>query len=510
MNRMRTPMPHPTTPPARLRPRPRPHSRLHSRPSLRLLALVVSASLLAGCATSRDDPGASVTLPGQWQENATPPSPQAQPVSADWWQRFGSSELEALLLQALEHSPDLAMARERVLQAELAVRSTGASLFPALHLNAGTQGREASNAAAASDSSSLGVAMSYEIDLWNSNRLSLQGAQAQLAASRFDFEGARLSLMAGVVNAYAQALAQQARIDIARKNLAIAERLFGIVEARHRNGAVSALDVSRQRAAVLTARDALLPMEVQLRQTLRALAILTGQVPQGFGIEGGDLYALTIPEVVPSVPGELLARRPDLASAEARLTAAEANIALARAALFPLRLSLGLSSSASSGEFAFIGLGSPVNVASVSLSLMQAIFDGGRLRAQVDSSESSRRQLVESYRSSLLTALKEVDDALASVARSRQQESAQREIRDEYEQALRLSELRYREGSDSLSTLLDAQRNLFSAEDSLLQHRLTRITATVDLYKALGGGWQADTPADTLPGTLPSSSPSAE
>ncbi|MFN3987874.1 MAG: efflux transporter outer membrane subunit [Rhodocyclaceae bacterium] len=459
--------------------------------------LIAAALFLAGCATPLTHPGVEVALPTNWAE-ATAADGEALALEAEWWRRFDSGELETLIDLALTASPDLAVATERVVQAELAVRSTGASLFPAVNLNLATTGREANRSSAAGDSSSAGLAMSYEIDVWGSNLLALQGSRAQLAATRYDYEATRLSLLSGVVNAYTQVLAQRARIAIAQENLAIAERLFGIVEARYRNGAASALDVSRQRATVMSARDALLPLEAQERQNLRALAILTGQLPQGFDIQGVDLYALAVPELAPALPGELLARRPDLAAAEARLASADANIAVARAALFPLKLSVGLGSTLSSGEFGLLGLGSPTQVASLSLSLVQAIFDGGRLQAQVATTESARRQLVENYRATVLAALKEVDDALSGVERSRIQEGSQREIRDEYAEALRLSELRYREGSDSLSTLLDAQRSLFSAEDNLLQQRLTRLGATVDLYKALGGGWQRPDATENL------------
>lgn len=478
-----------------------------ARPRLRPLrvCLALSAALLISACATPLKPGAvdAPALPGSWSEAVATPS-TTQHLEADWWRSFESAELAALIDQALAGSPDLRIATERVVQAEIAVRTAGASLFPALNLSASTQARETggSGTADASDQSNLGLALSYEIDIWGSNMLALEGSRAQLAATRFDYEGTRLSLVAGVANAYAQILAQRARIEIARNNLEIAERLFRIVEARYQNGAASALDVSRQRATVMSARDSLLPMETQERQLLRALALLTGNVPQGFDVQGGSLYALTLPPVDAGLPAELLARRPDIAAVEARLLGADANIAVARAALFPLKLSLGLTTNLSSGEFGFVDLANPAHAATLTLSLVQAIFDGGRLRGQVESAESSRRQLVEQYRSTVLTALKEVDDVLGELERSRRQEESQRAIRDEYSRALQLSELRYREGSDSLTTLLDAQRSLFSAEDTLLQQRLTRLTATINLYKALGGGWlnpelgvQPDAPA---------------
>ena len=463
---------------------------------LRSTALAfLGAGLVAGCALPLKHPGAELDLPASWDEAAVA-APAEKAMDADWWRSFSAAELEALVAEALSGSPDLAVATERVLQAEIAVRSAGASLFPTLDLNAATNRGETrertdlGTVSTRSEASSAALAISYEIDIWGSNIANWQGSKATLNATRYDFEATRLSLTAGVANAYWQVLALRERLEIARRNLAIAERLFAVVEARYRYGAASALDLSRQRSTVLAARDALLPLEVQERQSLRALAILVGRVPQGFEVSGRSLDGLAVPAVAPALPAGLLVRRPDLAAAEARLAAADANIAVARAALFPLKLQIGLSSAVSSPDFGFGGLANPVNTANLTLSLMQAIFDGGRLRGQVQTSESQRRVLVENWRKAVLTALKEVDDALAAAERSRIQEGTQREIRDETARALRLSELRYKEGSDGLTTLLDAQRSLFSAEDQLVQQRLARLSATVDLYKALGGGWQ--------------------
>ncbi|WP_230976252.1 efflux transporter outer membrane subunit [Pseudothauera nasutitermitis] len=471
-----------------------------------MLGALATAGLLAGCALPLKHPGAQLDLPASWAE-AVPAGAAGQPAEPDWWRAFASAELEALIATALSGSPDLAVATERVLQAEIAVRSAGASLFPALDLNVTTGARDTrqDGTTTRTENSSAALAVSYEIDVWGSNIANWQGNKATLAATRFDYEATRLSLAAGVANAYWQVLVLRDRLAIARQNLEIAERLFAIVEARYRHGAASALDLSRQRSTVLSARDALLPLEVQERQSLRALALLVGRVPQGFDVAARGLDGLAVPEITPALPGELLVRRPDLAAAEARLAAADANIAVARAALFPLKLSIGLSSTLTSGEFALLGLGSPANAAGLTVSLMQALFDGGRLRGQVESSESQRRVLVENWRKAVLTSLKEVDDALSIAERGRVQEITQSEIRDETARALRLSEVRYKEGSDGLSTLLDAQRSLFSAEDQLVQQRAVRLGAAVDVYKALGGGWRVDEPAYRQAGNEPAS-----
>ncbi len=458
-----------------------------------LPALLFATLVLAGCATPLVRPDPVVALPANWDE-ATARTDEAARIEADWWNGFQSPELQGLIAAALAGSPDLAIATERVVQAEIAARSAGAALFPTidLDLTTGARATDGGNASGTTRSSSAALGIRYEIDIWGSNLQRLHGARAQLAASRHDYEATRLSLLAGVVNAYARVVAQRARLQIAEENLAIAERLFAIVEARYRHGAASALDLSRQRATVLAQRAALVPMQAQEREALRALAILVGALPQQFDVDGYSLAGIEIPAIDAPLPGELLARRPDLAAAEARLLAADANIAVARAALFPLRLSLGLTATATGGDLGFVGLGSPVGTAAITLSLLQTIFDGGRLQGQVDTTESQRRQLLETYRTNVLGALKEVEDALSSVERSHLEEQAQLAIRSETERALRLSELRYREGSDRLDTLLDAQRSLFSAQDQLVQRRLARLAATVDLYKALGGGWKSE------------------
>lgn len=450
--------------------------------------LTLTLLVLGGCASTPPPVNSAVVLPTSWNEAAAL-TPVVIQEDADWWHRFDSAELEALIAAALAGNPDLTIARERVVQAELALRGTRASLFPSVDLTAATSTRTGDSDSTNNRSSSLALGVRYEIDIWGSNLARTRGARAQLEATRHDYEAARLSLAAGVANAYVQVLAQRARVAITRDNLAVAERLAAVVDARHRHGAASALDASRQRATVLTQRERLLPLEVQARQNLRALALLTGRAPQDFDIEDAPLAGLGLPELEAPLPGTVLARRPDIAAAEARLLAADADIAVARAALFPLKLSLDASASLASNRFAFASLGDPTGSAGLALSLIQAVFDGGRLQSEVASSESRQRETLEQYRKTILVALKEVDDALAAVGRNQAQEHLQLQIRHEAERALRLSELRYREGRDGLDELLDAQRGLYSVQDQLVQQRLARFTATLDLYKALGGGW---------------------
>ncbi|GHC94611.1 hypothetical protein GCM10007320_46670 [Pseudorhodoferax aquiterrae] len=410
-------------------------------------------------------------------------------LQPDWWNSFAAPELAALVEQALAGSSDLAIAAERVRQAELAVRIAGTSLFPSLSGGASTAERyidPSGTGGASARSSGVSLSASYEVDLWGRLAATVDSAQASLAGSRYDLQTVRLSVSSAVANAYFQVLALRVRRAIAQENLAIAERVFRIVQARYDNGAASALDLSRQRTTVLSQRATIEPLQVQERQTLAALALLLGRAPQGFSVAGMALDALAVPAVAPGLPSDLLLRRPDLASAEAALQQADANVAVARAALLP---SIQLSGSTGLASSALLSLANPSFSVGLTASVAQTLFDSGRLRNQVLQSESQRRVLVESYRASIHRALKEVEDSLSNIARNRSQEQSQRAIRDEAQRALALAELRYREGVEDLLSTLDAQRTLFLAQDSLAQQRLARLTAAVDLYKALGGGW---------------------
>lgn len=455
---------------------------------VRLAVALAAAIALSACAHRFEVTHPDVAMPSSWVEAS---SGEAE-LQRDWWRGFGSSELSGLVDEALTGSPDLRIALERVTQAEIAARSAGASLFPLITLSADTgtgsvkPGGIYDAGWSKRESSGALLAIDYEVDLWGRVAAQASGANASLQATRYDLETARLTLTTGVANAYFQVLALRMRLRIAQNNLAIAEKLFNIVEARYRYGAASALDVSRQRSTVLAQRATILPLQVQERQAVSALSILLGRQPQALQVAGQDLDKLTIPEVGAGLPSSLLLRRPDLASAEAQLYAADANVAAARAALLP---TITLSGTAGSSSAALLSLTDPAYGIGIAASIVRTLFDGDRLGQQVELNESSRRQLVESYRSAIHSALKEVDDALGNASRNRNQEQAQTDIRNEAQRALQLSELRYREGADDLNSLLDAQRTLFSAEDQLAQQRLLRLTGTTDLFKALGGGW---------------------
>jgi outer membrane protein, multidrug efflux system len=447
------------------------------------------AVCLSGCAIVSPQLKPDVRVAGAWNESAPP---NASAVTTTWWESFGSAELRALVGEALAGSPDLAIATERVRQAEAQVRVVGASLFPMLTAGGDASTRRTSptggGPAIASHSTGLALTASYEIDLWGKNRAGVRAAESSLAATRFDRDTARLTLIAGVATGYFEVLALRTRLGIARENLAIAERVLELVSARAKNGAASALDVSRQEATVLSQRAGLLPVEQLERQTLAALAVLVGRAPEGFDVRATGVADLAVPAIDPGLPAELLVRRPDLASAEALLAASNADVAAARAALLP---SIQLTGSAGLASSALLSLASGGTTAAIGIaaSLLQPIFDGGRLRGQKAIAESRERELVETYRKAILAAFRDVEQALVGADRLGRQEGVQEQVMARARESLRLAEVRYRAGADDLLTVLDAQRTLFAAQDQLAQLRQGRLAAAVGLYKALGGGW---------------------
>lgn len=457
------------------------------------MSVLCCAMALQACAVTQDPArDAVVDMPAQW--DATAATAEAPALTTAWWQGFGSPALVRLLDEAQAGSADLRIAVERMRQADIALQQAGIARLPSVGGSLSTSaGRsDAPDTPSTSrESTSAGLSISYEVDLWGRIAAGVRAGEASLQVSQHDWRTARLGLLSGVASNYFLWLSTGERLAIARENLAIAERVLRIVEARQRNGVATALEVSQQRATVLTARTAIIPLELQQRQTASALALLLGRVPQGYAPAGGEFAQLRVPELSPGLPSTLLTRRPDLASAESQLAAADANVAAARAALLP---SVSLSGSVGLGTSALLSLADPTRSVSLGLSLAQSIFDGGRQRLQVRTTESQRVVLIENYGKTIRTALKEVDDGLGNLSRSEQQESLQRELVAQARRSLELAELRYREGSGDLLSVLDAQRTLFSALDALASQRLARLTAAVDLYRALGGDW-VETPA---------------
>ncbi|HEX6364198.1 MAG TPA: efflux transporter outer membrane subunit, partial [Albitalea sp.] len=302
-----------------------------------------------------------------------------------------------------------------------------------------------------------------------------------------------LALQAEVATTWFRALSAEDRLAVARQSLSTVESMHRLLRTQYDAGAISRLELARQEGLVATVRASVAPLEQERQQALDALAVLLGRPVQALPATGGSLQALRLPAIAPGLPSSLLVRRPDIRAAESDLAAAHADIAAARAALLPaLRLTAaGGFESASLASLLRSGSGFGVLAAS----LVAPIFDGGRLRGQVQLAEARREELLHAYHQAILVALREVEDSLVALQRLAEQAAHQQEVVARAAEALDLAELRWRNGAVDFATVLDAQRVRLDALAAQQATTFARYAATVELHRALGGGWAAQAAA---------------
>lgn len=448
----------------------------------RCLALVASL-LLGACATPPPrDADTALTLPAHWQRASDAPNPVT--VSPDWWRHFGSEELARLIDEADRQSHDIAASAGLVRQAQAAARAAGALRAPAVVLQLGSARANADGPAHTQFSSSL--AATYEVDLWGRLQAGHQSALAILAASQFDRQTVRLGIASSVASTWLEAVAMQELIDVAGQDLGIARQTLSLVEARRRAGAATALDLARQQGLVAERERDLASLQRRLDDARVILGRLVGETgPRE--LRRASLAELTPPAVDAGLPSTLLLRRPDLARAEAQLAAADADILAARGAMLP-SLNLGASLGASGAQLVQI-LENPAY--SVAAALTAPLFNAGRLAALRDGAEARRETLLANYRGAITTAFADTQTALNASAWLDAQYRAQQDVQRHAETAWRLADARYRAGAIGMLDVLDAQRSLYAARSATLQLRLARLQASVSLFRALGGGWEA-------------------
>jgi NodT family efflux transporter outer membrane factor (OMF) lipoprotein len=417
--------------------------------------------------------------------------------TTDWWRGFESDDLNALIGQAEHANDDLRAAVARVHQADAQRRIAGAPLLPSLELQA-TATRERGPAAgggpaeiqrfATGNTFNPLLSASYELDFWGKNRAALAAATASASASRYDRTTVELSVLAGVAGTYFQALELRDRLAIAQDNLDNAQRILHGLKLEQAAGIATGLDVAQQETVVATVNATVPPLRQQLRQSLDALAILTGNTPEAVEVTHGSLDEVGQPPVRPGLPSELLTRRPDVASAEAQLIAANANIAAARAAFFP---SISLTATGGFESPQLAGLLTPANrVWSLAAGLTQPIFQGGALRGQYQLAKGHYEELLADYHKAVISALSNVEDALIAVQQSTDLVDRQQQAVQTAQRAHDFAQRQMRAGTINVLTLLNTETALYSARDALAQAKFAHLQALVQLYQALGGGWQ--------------------
>ena len=460
---------------------------------MRAASALFGVSLLALTACQPTPPPTPLQT-GDLPRSFTQTAPEgAQPgIAPDWWKGFNDAELATLIGQAQDRNNDLAAAVARMRQADARARQAGAALLPTLGLNVnGTYNYGAAEGTSASETDfSAGLGASYELDFWGKNRDAAQSANALARASRADRQTMALSVTAGTANAYFTLLALRERLASARANLASSEDMLALVQRRVKAGFSAPADQIQEAANLAAIQTQLPALEQQELEARTALAILLGRAPEGFDVAALSLDGIVAPAVAPGLPADLLRRRPDIVSAEANLVAAHANLDAARVAILPditLTAAAGLQSPALNAAVNTLGgTGFGGNIAAA---LVQSIFDGGLIAAKTDETKAREEELVAQYRGAVFAALGDVENALGNLAHAAAQEESARNQVTQSEKLLIAAQNKYRAGSVDFLIVVDAQRTLYAARDQLAQLRQARLSASVGLFKALGGGW---------------------
>jgi multidrug efflux system outer membrane protein len=463
---------------------------------LRAIA-VASASLLllAGCMVGPDYQRPSTPVPASYPDEL--PSNAAAPIRTDWWTLYDDPTLNRLLASALADNLDVAFAVARIEEADADLREVNASLFPEIDLAAlGARSRSSGNIASPSPvrlSNDFRVALttSFEIDFWGRLRRQVESARAQALATHYARDVVVLSLAGSTTQTYFALRSLDAQIAATRETLKTRQDYLEIVRRRADAGLSSDLDLNQALGAASDASAQLKDLVRQRKLAEHVLATLTGNLD--LRIDAGDLAQLPVPPIPPTgLPSTLLERRPDIRAAEESLVSANALIGAAQAALLP-RISLTGALGGESDALSSL-LRSGGGIWSIGFGLAQPIFTAGRLLAEVDATTARQKQAVATYQKSIQTAFHEVADALTNVEQTAATASDLQTSVDASRNALRLATLRYESGYSNYLDVLDAQRSLNVSQLALIRNQQALLSATVDLMKALGGGWQDEQP----------------
>jgi multidrug efflux system outer membrane protein len=447
-----------------------------------------------GCSVGPSYKRPDIALPAQWHESAGGAGGGASASvwpAAEWWHGFGSPKLDQLIAEAEHNNDDLAGAIARVQEADAQARIAGAALLPSLDLGAsGSRQRAQTTSSGVSrvfNTFNTELTASYELDFWGKNRATRDAARAAATASRYDQQTVALTVVSSVATTYFQALELRDRIQVAQQNLENGQKILDGFRLEMSAGTATGLDVAQQETTVAILNAAIPPLLQQFRQTVHALAVLIGGTPESVDVDVGTLTNLSSPAVVEGLPSQLLSRRPDVASAEQQLIAANADITVARAALFP---SIQLTAAGGYQSQSLTSFVNPRNqVYSVAAGLAQPIFHGGALRGQVAFDKARYTELLTTYHKTVLTAFTNVEDALVAAQQTAEQQKRQQEAVTTARRAYEFAQKQMSAGTVNILTVLNTENALFSAQDQLVQVNFLRLQALVNLFIALGGGW---------------------
>ncbi|CAA7628012.1 Outer membrane protein [Candidatus Terasakiella magnetica] len=469
---------------------------------MKKVSVALAVLLLSGCSVGDPYVRPEAKPPAAWKNPASPQAQAAWP-SAEWWRAFGSVRLDEMMAQAVKTNFDLAAAMARVRQADAQATIAGAPLLPSLSGSAGVTRSRSSMAASSSSSSSARpitkathststntlLSASYEVDFWGKNTAAAGAAEAAAQASRFDQQTVYLTVHSSIATTYFDILGLQERLRLARESITNSESVLAVIRDRQMAGTATSLDVTQQESVVVGQRAALPPLEQQMRQDFNALAILLGRMPEELTLVPERLDDLRLPIPAPGLPSELLMRRPDVQAAEAQLRAANADVAVARAAWFP---SIQLTAQTGFQSLDLLRMMRHDSLLwSVASSLTQPIFDNGKIAGTVEQKRARFDELAQTYRKAVVSSFSDVENALIAVEKTAEAVTAQKLAESTARRGFEIAQAQMAGGIVDVTSVLNTQKTLFSSQDALAQARLLHLQALVGLYKAMGGGWQA-------------------
>ncbi|MCK6417584.1 MAG: efflux transporter outer membrane subunit [Alphaproteobacteria bacterium] len=439
--------------------------------------------LLSACSMTPDYHRPEAQTPA-WQDAQSIKNAE---VAADWWTSFESVELNELMERALVNNNNLQASLQRIEQARADLKIAGASLLPSADVTASYMSGS-TQAMNITDMRNKGIpdytadaGLSYELDLFGANRAKVDASKSGLKGTQYAHDALALVIMGDVAQNYFNVLNLKERRRIAQNNLEATHDLLEVAEARFQTGARTQLDITRQEMQVSKAGAVVTALEQELALAQNALAVLVGEPPQSFNVEAKSYKGLHIPNVAVVQPSDLLERRPDIKSMEASLKAANADIGAARAAFYPsmnIGPSLLFAANPSGSAFTMAG------------SIFVPIFQGGRLEGKLDRVTARQKELAENYQQTVLVAFQEAENALTKVQKTLEREKALKQTAAKAHEAYDIAKNQYSLSVIEFQDVLDSQRMMLESEDQYERARYETLSACIELFKAMGGGWK--------------------
>jgi outer membrane protein, multidrug efflux system len=459
---------------------------------LAFLPVVIVA--LAGCAVGPNYKRPALSVPTDYR--AAKPSPTEPPSSLgneNWWQVYQDPVLAQMIHTALQQNYDVRIAATRVLEAQAQLGITRANQLPSASVGAGVfseQNPKVSNTFPAYqvNAGQLNLSVIWNLDFWGKYRRQTEEARAQLLGTEWGQRATMSSLVASVATAYFQLRALDSELEISKRTLASRQQSLQLTQVLFSHGGASDLDVSQSEQLVYTASESIPDLERQIEQQENVLSILLGENPQSIP-RGRAITEQPIPASIPAgLPSQLVERRPDVREAEENVVAANAQIGVAKSAFFPSISLTGMGGLESNALNQFIS--APAQSWYAAFSVSQPVFEGGRLRSGLRLARAQWQESVLSYQQTVQDAFEQVSNALVAFQKDREFRGQQELLTQAAQRSDDLSLVLYKQGGASYLQVLTSETNYFSAQLNLVQAQLNERLALVQVYEALGGGWQ--------------------